>query len=62
MMFQTYLRRKDGKWFRFDPAPEGFDTTKKTIRTYTMLLRNKNHGELQKYTHICAMPISWSFA
>lgn len=61
MMFQTYMKSKEtGKWLKFDPCPEPFDQTRKTVRIYRMLMMNKNHA-YSGYSHIVAMP-TWSFA
>lgn len=57
MLYQTYVRLKDGKWVKWEPAPENYTETLRTVS-----IARAHCGNKSIYSHACAMPVSWSFA
>ena len=66
MLFQTYARTKAGIWRRLDPKPVNFADMRASLAEAKESVLNQPFVMGRRlgveYTHVCAMPVSWSFA
>lgn len=65
-MFQTYVRTRAGIWRKWDAKPTNLAETRASLKEAREVLFKPYHVMGKRfgveYTHLCAIPMGWSFA